>query len=181
LRLRQIIWLAVLAPAVLAFARQAKADPCNILGLGSPTCFVLSTSDLETAETGLGGFSNQTSSAHTDSRRLCRPVPEPGGANAERSASPFVDYSVVGDQQSQKSGGRQRIWLRSRSDRIAQHTRRSGSRSLRSATRQCWRPLHDVVGHRLPGTPHKCRLLRLLQLGFAPFSLGVPRPCLHPP
>lgn len=79
-RSKQIIWLAVLAAAVLAFSGQAKADPCNIFGFGTPTCFtssdvvylyygtltvlapdgsLLSTSDLETAETGLGGFHNQ--------------------------------------------------------------------------------------------------------------------------
>jgi hypothetical protein len=79
--LKQIIWLAVFAAAALTFSGQAEADPCNVLGQGGPTCFVgtdvvylyygtltllnpdgslLSTTDLETAETGLGGFSNST-------------------------------------------------------------------------------------------------------------------------
>jgi hypothetical protein len=78
--LKRLIWIGVLAVAALTFSGQAKADPCNFLGFGSPTCFVgsdvvylyygsltvlapdgslLSTSDLETAETGLGGFANQ--------------------------------------------------------------------------------------------------------------------------
>jgi hypothetical protein len=79
-RSKQVIWLAVFVAAALTFSGQAKAGPCNIFGFGTPTCFVgndvvylyygtltllapdgslLSTTDLETAETGLGGFSNE--------------------------------------------------------------------------------------------------------------------------
>lgn len=81
MRSKQLVWLAVLVAAALAFSGLAKADPCNVFGQGGPTCFVgtdvvylyygtltllnpdgslLSTTDLETAETGLGGFSNST-------------------------------------------------------------------------------------------------------------------------
>ena len=81
MHLKRMIWVGVLAAAALAFSSQAKADSCGIFGLGGPTCFagtdvvylyygtltvlapdgsLLSTSDLETAETGLSGFSNST-------------------------------------------------------------------------------------------------------------------------
>ena len=80
-RSKQFIWLAVFVAAALTFSGQAQADGCGVTGLGGPTCFagndvvylyygtltllapdgsLLSTTDLETAETGLGGFANST-------------------------------------------------------------------------------------------------------------------------
>jgi len=79
--LRRVTWMAALAAAILTFSGQAKADPCNSLGMGGLNCFVatdvvnvyygtltllapdgslLSTTDLETAESDLGGFSNSS-------------------------------------------------------------------------------------------------------------------------
>jgi hypothetical protein len=79
--LKRITWIGVLAGAVLTFSSLANAGSCGITGLGPPTCFVssdvvylyygtltllapdgtlLSTSDLETAETGLSAFTNST-------------------------------------------------------------------------------------------------------------------------
>jgi hypothetical protein len=76
---KHMLWLGVLAAAALIFSGPAKADSCGFTGLGPPTCFVtsdvvylyygtltllapdgslISTTDLETAETGLGNFTN---------------------------------------------------------------------------------------------------------------------------
>ncbi len=76
---KHMIWLGVLAAAALISSTQAQADSCGITGLGPSTCFVstnvvylyygtltllapdgslLSTTDLETAETGLSNFAN---------------------------------------------------------------------------------------------------------------------------
>ena len=89
--LRQTIELAVLAAAFLTFSGLAKADTCSpIFGTGGPTCFtgtdvvylyygtltllspngtLISTTNLETAETGLGDLFNSVNTQ----------VPSPAG------------------------------------------------------------------------------------------------------